>query len=42
MDLSRIDRITILGNGVVPNQAAYAWIELWNELSAVREGAFRV
>ena len=42
VDLSRIDRITILGNGVVPNQAAYAWIELWNELSAGREGAFRV
>ena len=32
VDLSRQDRIRIIGNGVIPDQAAYAWRELWREL----------
>lgn len=32
VDLTRSDRLRIIGNGVVPNQAAYAWRELWNEI----------
>lgn len=31
-DLSRADQLHILGNGVVPAQAAYAWRLLWAEL----------
>ena len=32
LDISRQDRIRIIGNGVVPEAAAMAWIELWNEI----------
>lgn len=31
LDLSRQDRIRIIGNGVVPDTAALAWRELWSE-----------
>lgn len=30
MDLSRTARLRIVGNGVVPQQAAYAFATLWN------------
>lgn len=33
LDLSRSDRLRILGNGVVPQQAAYAWRLLWEAMS---------
>ena len=32
LDLSRADRLRIAGNGVVPDQAAFAWQELWAEM----------
>lgn len=33
LDLSRTDRIRIAGNGVVPEQGATAWRELWREIA---------
>ena len=32
IDISRQDRIRVIGNGVVPDAAALAWNELWNEV----------
>jgi len=32
IDISRVDRIKIIGNGVVPDAAALAWRELWREI----------